>query len=293
MRDLQRAGRGTMSGGNEQQTSAPYSMDVLDVHDKDLVFAREYGTNVTDAIGDAFFTLAGPGNVARIDARRGLLVVETPASGPAAPNGFSFPIPDLLDTDKFPLSPFVGPENRFAVLYAHLISLEMLSVGAPFYTDLVFGSSGLIGDATAEPFATFSIDGGFSVIAPAVDPAIPAPFQPQGVQIEGWTNGATPLGPAGYNGVGNDVYVRALIGSDGVKSSITFDYSVRGFGWTNMGSLIVGPFHFLERIGLATRINQVAGLDWLRIYKYVVTGSDATGFTPAPPITGGRRWGNR
>jgi len=271
----------------EQATSAPYSLDVLDSHDDGLVFAKEFGTNVTGNLGDAFQTTGGisiPANAA-IDARLGMLEVQSfvpDIQTFAEPRGRTFVTPDWA---TYPTSPLVEDEGSLIVIFAHVIYRFDQNVGtlANNFVDLVLGPLALVGNAPTIPFATCSIQSGGDMGANN--------RQESNVVTAEWLNG--PAGPSvemiGDNW-GGDVYWR-LIAVGGVgKETEVFSVSVSrsGLNWVDLGQLEVGGSDEMRRIGLAVRGLAWGALDWVRIYTYVAVDQDNTIFIPAPPKTGGR-----
>jgi len=273
---------------NYEQNSAPYSADVLAVHDKNLVFYKSFGTNITANVGDQFKTVAGGSASAQIDSRLAMLNLRTPAAvSEQAPAGRSFLTPNMLDPKLFPPAPNLG-DLQFSVLYAHVLLGQEFPTGATWAVDLILGRVGLIGDAFAEPFFLCSLlTESMIVVAPEVVTPPYGPFQSIAASQSFWATGAGgPVAELATKNLGNDVYFRVIMSTDGVKTTCDAAVSQKGVQWMGMAG---GSFSgVLGRVGLGVRGIANGLLDWFRIYSYVPTGNDDNGLVPPPPQTGGR-----
>ena len=271
---------------NEQQTSGPYSADVLNVHDKDLVWVREFGTEVTGDTGQAFTTNfggAGPDITSEINARLGMLSVSTRGAGVnafEAPRGTTFELPDW---DSFPDSPAIAVGFKAVVLYAHLLNKtrgDGSSNSASSFVDLVLGSENLEGDNLVAPLVCCGIDGN-----------IPINGEPSAVQVDVFNNGGN-AGPTESDDVetwGNDVYWRIFMSSQAPTfktTNLEIAVSQKGLAWQQVASVSMDDL--VVRVGAGVRCAADGLLDWARLYTWVITDASGQFIEPPMPETGGR-----
>lgn len=261
----------------------PYFVDTPTAHDQDLIFNREFGSNINPPIGDAFVTTtavevdAG----ASVNARTGMLeltTLEDQGEFPE-PRGRSFLLPAW---STLPESPFLGAGTRAMVIYSHVLyRQEPFLFEDPPFVDLILGDDALIGHAPSTPFITASIESQFNQMGPNVTPAA--------LNMSQWDTG--PSGPEVADTGdfwGKDIYFRVLIINDELKGSdLQIEVSETGLAWTVLAFGSIGDEIELRRVGLSVRGRCMGALDWIRAYSYVITGSEGF-FIPLLPETGSR-----
>lgn len=270
---------------NYQATSAPYSADNLKVHDKNLVFTREFGTNITDQAGDAFTTdsVDVTDNANSINSRMAMLeTVSVDPSAPNSPRGTTFEVPPA---DVYSTSPLAGDPNiRFYTMYAHLLAAES-TLGEPDASTayLILADDGFVGNVPNAPFNAIAIrpEGGGPNFGEEAENLI--------MEFANGGDGLNPTQTEIHSHWGTNVYIRLVIIQDVTKQSNDTEVwlSRDGMTWTHLESL-TGDFN-INRVGIATSGQGRVWLDWLRTYDYVI---DFVGpsLIPAPPLTGGRRF---
>lgn len=262
-----------------QQTSVPYSADVLQPHDTDLFFAVELGTNVTQNAGEPFNTQAVVTENARtaVDGRLGMLRCwidpdqgDTPSD---SPRGSTYLIPDW---SNLPPSPALAVPT--IAIFAHLINLDASFAGSGSESGVVFGGLGLVGDVPAEIFTTTGLSRQLS------------PLDPWNMIAAYWGSGGGGGAPDFDNvsiSFGQNLYVRALCFYDpkGDETEIaSIAISRDGLGWWECGSGEVPGL--LRRVGVYQRQDGFGALDWIRVYNWPLA-SIAGPLLPQPQ-TGGR-----
>lgn len=271
--------------GNSQKTSNPYSADSLQPRDTELVWAREFQTEVTGETGEAFGDLI-PTDVIAVEPRIGFAGVSS-IDGPdnLTVRGTTFLTPEWSTYKTSPLGG--GAELKFIAVYAKLrMYFEVQGPPSEPVAYLVFGQEGLVGQANAEPFG-----------------AVAMPATPQGgarmdndVQVEDFTLGyALPSTQTSgvFNQLGNTVYVRAIFGAiaddPGKGTDGTFEFSHDGVTWYKTNGQFQLPGH-LRRMGIAVQGQCIAGVEFMRIYTYVPVAvtSTSTATLPGAPLTGSR-----
>ena len=267
-----------------QATHAGYSADNLKPHDAGIRWVKEFGTNVTLDVGDAFQTGAAPSTqpFAAINSRFGSLNISSMADNPAElpVKGQTFVLPPWAD---FASIPPVESSVRTAILYAHFrmnYEPENASELPTFRASLILAPLGFVGQVPNVGYASISIQGNV-----ATDPARPE----SDVVVEIYGNGGnappdtSDLNPAW----GNDIYVQCLMATDldEKETEIAVSISRNGIAWTRVGFIEVEGG--LRRVGLGTSGHVIAGLDWVRIYDYAPVTVDGM-LEPPPPATGGK-----
>ena len=273
---------------NEQAASTPYSADNLAPHDKDLRYILEFGTEVTEEVGESFTTnqVLTPDIPASIDARRGVLQLESfseEVEGDLlAPRGNTFLMPDW---DTFPASPAAGGVI-FSVMYAK-ICLKQTPLdfsagygGVPSF-GLVLAPENYVGqvavDAEAQFFGQFPAGSVTDILQTGL--------------IVGDT-----VSPISSNILASSasIYFCILHSTDGVaKSDVVPMWSHDGACWYSMLDFVsgLGVDYVTRRVGLYVQGALCASLDWFRSYQYVIeeiTTNGANPFQPPFPDTGGR-----
>ena len=276
----------------EQQPAAPYTADNLIVRDTQLIWAREFGTNTTQNIGQPIQTPSGsePAVPAAVNARTGMLEVNSlQADDPLfPPRGRTFLMPDWT---QGPLSPVLGEEVAVAVLFAHTLYLQQpidLNVSGMDVIDrvsLLLGDEAFVDDNDTDDFQAFSI---------TPDRGPPGNQMPSRASQDDWDGGGQTGVPDSITPVdhmGQNLYWRFIMASDGVKGTDFFSAVSRdGMTWQPvvLGSQIGGT---VRRVGLGVSGFCLGALDWARLYSYVIEDCPASGFAiPLPPVTGGRRF---
>ncbi len=270
---------------NEQQKAGPYSPDVLNVHDKDLLWVREFGTEVTTETGDKFTTNAGASNVeALIDARLGMLNVNSDGSGVEAPRGSTFLFATPEQWQAFPESPELGPGTIAVVMYAHTLYKDRADGGAvgsgQSFADLILGSEDLIGEAVNSPLIACGISGSDTLGGE------PVPINVDTYNLGG-DNGPTESDTA--NDWGSNVYWRILMVTQQPAfktTSVVVDVSTGGLAWQNVATTSLD--NLVTRVGLGVRCVANGMLDWARLYSWVIEEAQGDYILPRPPETGGR-----
>lgn len=267
---------------NSQQTSSPYSLDVLQPHDPELVAALEFGTNVTADTGQPFNTQNIPTEDVRrdIEPRLGVLRAwidsdagDTPTD---EPRGLTYEIPDW--TINNPGSPALG-DVPCAAFFAHVLWLDDF-VGGPGQdaAALVLGGPGLVGNVAAEPFTSIGLQRNPSVVEHPLADGVLNTWDPGG-------GGGLPATTDLIPNLGQGAYVRMLAFYDpkADETELIGWMSRDGLSWTNIGFGEVPGI--VRRVGVSLRGEGFVGLDWVRVYQWVVTN-----LSPIMPQqqTGGR-----
>jgi len=266
---------------NYQATSAPYSADNLKPHDKDLAWTMEFGTETTEATGDAFNTTdsGGPAKVT-VNARMGMLQCVQDSDDPDTMSGSSFLLPPWSTWGD---SPALGPDVKSIVLMAHVL-LSETNIDDPSGTNgfLLLAAEDFVGNVDSEDCTTVGILGGFEE---------EASFH---VANYGSGAGQPPTDEGDVEAWGTNLYFRLMIlgDVDEEKQSEAFVWVSRdGLSWTFIDQTQISGNGGLRRVGLGvTGAPGVALLDWVRIYNYPLAGFDEDGgvLEPPMPITGGR-----
>jgi len=278
---------------SSQQTSTPYSLDALQPRDAGLLWAKEFGTNVTSDVGEAFDASAAvePPPVRSIDARYGMLALnnfppyEDDAGQVYEPRGasFEFDFLNLVPVQNF-ANIFGGESARVAVLYAHFLLAEESGVNEPsdqanVGAGLALGTAAMVGDDPLTPFYFFRAS------APAFLSPRPAPLC-QGLDY--FNGGGALPSPGADLTLGTDVYLRLVLTSLAAKPEITFGYaawSAKGLSWES-GLFEWGLDGTLGRIGFFATGPCAGMLDWVRVYDYPLVDSTAGLYwTLTPPAT--------
>lgn len=272
---------------NYQPTSAPYTANNLNPHDKDLAWVKEFGTNTTSDVGDIFTTTDTATAEMSIDARLGMLMCDQRGADPDTMSGSTFLIPPW---ESYAESPAFGPDQKFIFLFAHLLLQETNGVD-PSDTNahLVLAGEDFVGNVDSK-FAS----------AVTIEPNQDTVGEEAAAAWETWGSGmdSDPTGSDPRDKWGTDLYIRMLIGQDmtdlGKESDMGLFYSRDGLSWTNpeISSQIVADSP-LRRVGLG--VSSAAGtalLDWVRIYNYPLSGTNQESGTILPPfpVIGGRRF---
>ena len=274
---------------NEQQTSSPYNPDTLNVHDKDLVWVRDFGTETTNETGEKFQTSIGAEDINKqINARLGMLSVSTRKFGGGidpgaleAPRGTTFVLPDW---DTFPESPNITPGFKAVVLYAHTLYKQrgdgaVLSSDSSF-VDLVLGEQSLVGGNLLAKLVCCGIDGN-----------LPLGGEPCAIQVDTFNAGgnAGPTDSADSLDWGNDVYWRIFMSSQAPAfktTNLEIYVSQKGLGWQLVTSTSIDAL--VTRVGAGVRCIADGLLDWCRLYTWVIDDADGQYIEPPMPETGGR-----
>lgn len=297
---------------NYQSPAAPYAADSLDVHDKGLIFAREFGTNVGADPGDTFNTAAGTSPaIWRRCPRTGVLEIQVNEfvgpgfAGSTLPRGQSFLIPDWMA----PTAPQFLPDIPEAAgthainIVAH-IRMPTVSQDAPNdylattpypAAGFIVGQENLIGDIEDTAFALFETRGNYlSQLNPTLLPpysapppwdlaafSVWAPDPPYFRQSE-WEQNPAPPGPplespgaASALGWGADIYIRLLCiwtEKDPEGVEILPFVSNNGLAWTPMRGTEVEGL--LRRVGICVRGVALGQLDWVRVYQLSIPGTE-------------------
>lgn len=269
---------------NLQPTSSPYSADLLRPHDRELAWVKEFGTNTTEDVGDAFETnFASTGDpLALVEARFGTLAISTMSiASDTVPKGRSFLIPPW---STYKDAPVLGvPGLKMIVIYAHMYLFQEAddSAGTNNSAGFILSTEDLIGTAPTEPFMQFNI----KPVAPIVLGVRPE----HNLQMEEWNIGGAGMNPNPFvvnPAWGSNLYFQVITIGDGVKfASCICSISRDGITWTNVGTF--GFPGVLRRVGLSITGREIAGLDWVRIYNYPAITADNI-FEPPPPATGSR-----
>lgn len=277
-----------MNGQNYQDTSSPYSADLLAPHDVGIQKILEFGTETTLDSGDAFTGSLGFSTVNSVNARVGMLEVQQLNSGVTKENGVAGSTFLLPEWSSYPPSPFFGsaPDDpRVICIYAHLLKREanvqdpeedtalLMLAGEDFVGDVSIIQStgiGLIGDAPED-----GAEGGLT--------------------IKQWSNGTGVEATSEDTNVlwGSNLYIRLIaIGDDTKETDVGIDVSRDGLTWTHIvDTQVLANGEAMRRIGLGyTGGTGVAWLDWVRVYAYPVAGDVDGLLQPLAPLTGARRY---
>lgn len=293
---------------NDQATSNPYRSDNLATRDQRLVWAKEFGTNVTADLGTIFDSSGGDGSpfpITAIDARFGRLTMNSFNMSQAlqswSPKARMFPFPYF---DLFPATELQGQNPHLGVLYTH-VTLMQESHGAdpePPDEDLqpslgvILGGDDCTGSNGAAPFA-----GVFFQYPPREFMDIREPGQILGVEYE--DGGGDPTSYEGEGGSAAflcNIYLRftmVVLEIDPGKfaGAMIPEWSRDGLGWQVIGEQV--EFDITDgvptQIGFCTRGPLIAAWDWARAYSYQPEdvfdpASGGWGFKPIAPFTGGR-----
>lgn len=266
---------------NYQPTSAPYSADNLPAHDEDIAWIKEFGTETTEATGQAFTASPATPTINTVNARMGMLECRQGADGAEFMSGTTFLIP--------PWSTYAEgsvPELRTICLMAHFLLAEQnLFDPDDVRALLILAAEDFVGDVSGQDVTAIAIrtPGGLEagVEASAV--------------LQSYANGAgaLPTTEVEYTRWGTSLYVRLLIIGDVAEekeSEMTLWTSRNGSSWSMQSQPQVTAEGAFRRIGLG--VSGAAGtawLDWVRIYNYRLQSVSAEGaLTPQLPLTGGR-----
>jgi len=269
---------------NFQATSAPYSADNLRVHDKDLVFAKEFGTQTTSDAGDAFTTdsVNLDNNTNSINARMGMLEsLNADNNAPESPRGTTFEVPG---PDAYPTSPIAfDPNLRIYTMFAHLL-LPQTTFSDPDSSVgyLILAGDGFVGNVPNAPFMAVGI-------RPEGSPNEGEEAEALVLEYNNGGDGNNPTSQEESEHWGTNLYIRLGLIQDVTKQSVDaeIDLSRDGITWTRQDGRF-GDFQ-VTRVGIATSGTTAVWLDWVRTYSHVIT-SVGQALVPPQPLTGGRRF---
>lgn len=264
---------------NYQPTSAPYSADNLPVHETDLAWVREFGTETTEATGQAFST-SGASTVNTVNGRMGMLECLQDADSETM-SGTTFLIPPW---STYADSPILGPDSKAICLIAHFFLPEANLIDPESPTALlILAAEDFVGNVDSNDVSAVAIRGRSGREADAI-------FQNYGNGA-----GSDPTNDDEVEQWGTDLYVRLVITGDVAeeKESEALLWLARdGLSWTPTSSGQITADGTFRRIGLGvTGGPGKAWLDWVRIYNYPLAAISEQGvLSPPLPLTGGRRF---
>lgn len=286
---------------NYQATHAPYAADVLRPHDQQLIFQREFGTEVNPDPGDTFNTEnGGPALKWRRDPRSGSLEVFADSNVPdfAQAKGQSFLIPDWTQGPDY--LPDVGAaEGQKAVAVIGRFRCPSPPTPISDYlggipgVGLVLGQENLVGDVEDTNFTLVELrpDQEWNVNPPVAPPPWDAPggfwvASPSYVRTaEFEANPVQPNPPIEQSAAarsapifgGMDVYLKAfcLWSEKQGSTSVFAACSQNGLAWSPCGFGEVEG-NVMRRIGISVRAaNMWGAVDWLRVYQLTFPGTEA------------------